>query len=99
MFEWVLGMIPWWIWAAVIVAAIVAVQMTFGWKVTTGALIAALPALGAIWGRQLGSEQERAKQDRETLDHVRIRKETDDGIDQIGHADVDERLARWNRDE
>tara|TARA_R110000851_G_C13102466_1_gene568868 strand:- start:6286 stop:6585 length:300 start_codon:yes stop_codon:yes gene_type:complete len=99
MFEWLISLVPWWAWALAAVAAVVAVQVTFGWKAAMGAAIGLLPVLGLLYGRKQGAEAERAKRDRQALDHIAIRKETDDEIDQIGHADVDERLSRWNRDE
>lgn len=65
-----------------------------GWLTGAGAAVAA--ALLAAWRIYVaGQESERAKQHRRRLDAIRDRKELDDEIDALGHADLDRRFDRW----
>lgn len=98
MFEWLLTLIPWWAYALAGAIAIGAVWRLFGWRGAVAAAGAILPVLGFGWARNLGVEQERARRDREVLDHVVIRNEVEDDIADMGAQDVDQELAKWNRD-
>lgn len=57
-----LGMVPWPIWAGLAVALLLAVQFLWGWKAAIGALISLLPLAGYFWGRKEGSQIENARQ-------------------------------------
>ena len=46
-----------------------------------------------------GKASERAAQDRQSLENIRERQKTDAEVDSIGHADLDQRMSRWVRDE
>lgn len=96
---WLLSLVPWWAWAALAVLIVGAVQALFGWRAALGAAVPVLAALGLGWARNLGVEAERTRRDREALDHVRIRKDIDDDVAEMGSQDIDQNLARWNRDE
>lgn len=67
-----------------------------GWLAGAGALI----ALGfGIWlkGRQEGKAAIRAEQDQKRAEARQAKKESDDEVDGLGHADLDERFNRWVR--
>ncbi len=98
MIDLFLSLLPWWFWAILAAAAIGALWLAFGWRSALVAAGAVLPVLGFRWAENMGAERERAKRDRQALDHVRIRKESDDEIDQMGSSDVDRNLSRWLRD-
>lgn len=69
-----------------------------GWLAGAGALI----ALGfGIWlkGRQEGKAAIRAEQDQRRAEARQARKEIDNEVDGLGHADLDHRMAPWVRPE
>lgn len=94
---WLLQFVPWWAWVTLAVLIIGAVQALFGWKAAIGATVPVLAALGLGWARNEGAKAERAKRDAEALDHVRVRQETDDEVEQLAPDAVKDRLAQWNR--
>jgi len=98
MIAWVASLIPWWAWAIAAIVAVAAVERAFGWKAAIGAAIPLIAALGLGWAKNAGAEQERAKNMARQLDAVKTRKESDDEIADLGHADVDSALKRWLRD-
>ena len=62
--------------------------------IAIGAVI--LAALG--WGfhqRKAGAASEREKQARSRMDAIKDRKDIDDEVDTLGHADLDRRFDRW----
>lgn len=97
--DWLLSLIPWWAWLLLAAVAIGFAWRLFGWRGAVAAAAAVLPVLGFGWARNLGATAERAKRDREALDHVKTRQEIEDDIAEMGSQDVDQRLAWWNRDE
>lgn len=67
-----------------------------GWLAGVGALI----ALGfGLWlkGRQEGKAAIRTEQDQKRAEARQAKKESDDEVDGLGHADLDERFNRWVR--
>ena len=93
-----LGMVPWPVWAVLALVAVCLVQFVWGWKATIAAVISLLPVLGYFWGRKRQAEIDQARRDREAMDHVRTRNEVEDDVAGLGAQDVDDKLARWNRD-
>ncbi len=76
--------------------------MTWLWSKLTGwfAGAGALVALGfGLWlkGRQEGKAAMRAEQDQKRAEARQAKKESDDEVDGLGHADLDERFNRWVR--
>lgn len=57
-----------------------------------GALIAYMK------GRLSGARLERDKQAKHRLDAIKDRKELDDEVADLGHADLDDRFKRWLQD-
>lgn len=64
-------------------------------------IAAALAAAGVAALRliAIGRAQERAKQDARNAAADAERRRTDDEIEHVGHADLDQRLDRWMRDD
>lgn len=93
-----LGMVPWPVWAALAVLAVCLVQFVFGWKGTVAAVISLLPVAGYFWGRKRQSEIDQAQRDRKALDDARFRREVDQDVSEMGAQDVSEELRRWQRD-
>lgn len=93
-----LGMVPWPVWAVLALVAVCLVQFVWGWKATVAAVISLLPVLGYLWGRKRQAEIDQARRDREAMDHVRTRNEVEDDVAGLGAQDVDDKLRRWNRD-
>lgn len=98
MFDWLISLVPWWVWLALAIAAVVAVWRLFGWQGALAAAAGFIAALSYGKGRGDALQQEQARTDRQNLEASKTRKEIDDEIDQLGSNDVDERLARWMRD-
>lgn len=99
MFDLIVTLFPWLAWAALAAAILVVAYVLFGWKGVTGAFVSLLPVLGLLYGRKLEADAQRAKRDREALRHVETRNRINDDIADLGAQDVDENLARWNRDQ
>ena len=93
-----LGMVPWPVWAVLALCLICAVQFVWGWRATSAAVISLLPILGYLWGRKRQAEIDQARRDREALRDARYRREVDQGVSEMGAQDVSEELSRWNRD-
>lgn len=96
--DWLLSLIPWWLYFIAAAVAIGAVWRLLGWQ---GAIVAGaglLAVLGYGKGRADASRDGRAKRDREALDHVVIRNEVDDDVAEMGSQDIDQNLAKWNRE-
>ena len=93
-----LGMVPWFVWAVLALVAVCLVQFVWGWKATIAAMISLLPVLGYFWGRKRQAEIEQARRDREALQEARYRRDVDQDVSEMGAQDVSEELARWNRD-
>lgn len=93
-----LGIVPWPVWAVLAVALVLAVQFLWGWKPAIGALIALLPLAGYFWGRKRQAEIDQAKRDREALQDARYRREVDQDVAEMGAQDVANELRNWNRD-
>lgn len=77
------------------------------WFVTskTGRMVAAGAALALAVGVAVlkvfsaGKNAERARQDQQSLENMRSRAGSDAEIDNLGHADLDERARRWMRND
>lgn len=93
-----LGMVPWPVWAVLALCLICAIQFVWGWKATIVAVISLLPVLGYLWGRKRQAEIDQARRDREALRDARYRREVDQDVSEMGAQDVSEELSRWNRD-
>lgn len=67
-----------------------------GWLAAAGALI--LLAFGA-WqkGRREGKAIIQAEQDRHRAEAIAAKRKSDSEIDDLGHADLDQRMSRWVR--
>ena len=63
-----------------------------------GAVIIAI-GIAVLKGRAEGIRHMEAEQSKRRAESISDRKEIDDDINQMGAQDVDQRLARWNRDE
>lgn len=99
MFDWLISLVPWQAWALLIAAAIGAVWWLLGWRGAIAAAGLLLPVLGFRWATNLGAERERSKATDRNLNAMKDRKEIDDEVDNLGSNDVDERFARWMRDD
>lgn len=98
MIDWLLNLVPWWAYLIAAAIALGAVWRILGWQ---GALVAAaglLAALGYGKGRADASAADQSERRERDIQSMKTRKETDDEINQMGAADIDERLARWLRD-
>jgi hypothetical protein len=78
------------------------IALWFATSKTGRAIAAALGVAVAIGVAVLkvfeaGRKSERVEQDRQTLDNMRSRAETDAEIENLGPADLDERAKRWMR--
>ena len=93
-----LGMVPWFVWAVLALVAVCLVQFVWGWKAAIAAVISLLPVLGYLWGRKRQAEIDQARRDREALQDARYRREVDQDVSEMGAQDVAEELSRWNRD-
>lgn len=68
------------------------------YRLAAGAFIAA--AFAAYWRiREDGKNAVRLEQQRRNAEAVKDRKEIDDEVADLGSNDVDERFARWMRDD
>jgi hypothetical protein len=67
-----------------------------GWLAAAGALL--LLFFGA-WqrGRSEGKAAMKAEQDQKRAEARQSRKDIDDEVDGLGHADLDQRFSRWLR--
>lgn len=73
------------------------------WFLSNPTILAILAAIiGALgWGfnqRLAGAQAERNKQAKARLDAIKDRKELDDEVADLGHADLDDRFKRWLQD-
>ena len=70
-------------------------------KVALGIVGAVIVAIGIAFlkGRRVGIEHIEAEQSARRIQSMKDRKEVDDEVDQLGSNDVDERFARWMRDD
>lgn len=93
-----LGMVPWFVWAVLALVAVWLVQFVWGWKASIAAVISLLPVLGYLWGRKRQAEIDQARRDQEALRDARYRREVDQDVSEMGAQDVADELARWNRD-
>lgn len=80
--EWLLSLVPWWVWLVLAAVAIGAVWRVFGWRGAVAAAAALLPMLGCRWAVNLGAERERAKQSK-AHDHLQ------EHYDEIDRQDID----------
>lgn len=76
--------------------------MTWLWSKVTGWLSAAAVATGLLFvawmkARAEGKAIAEAEQERRRAEARQVRKEIDNEVDGLGHADVDERFGRWLR--
>ncbi|SDF36684.1 hypothetical protein [Bosea robiniae] len=76
--------------------------MTWLWSKITGAASAVGIALSLLFvarlkGRSEGKAALQAEQDQKRAQARQVKKELDDEVDGLGHADVDERFGRWLR--
>lgn len=67
-----------------------------GWLAAAGALI--LLVFGA-WqkGRREGKDIMQAEQDRHRAEAIAAKRKNDSEIDDLGHADLDQRMSSWLR--
>ena len=63
-----------------------------------GAVIVAI-GIAFLKGRRAGIDHIEAEQTKRRLENMQTRKEVEDDVADMGSQDVDQRLARWNRDE
>jgi hypothetical protein len=97
--DWLLSLVPWWLYLIAAAVAVGGVWRLLGWQ---GAVVAAagfLAAFGYGKGRYDAMRDERAANDRRNNQAMKDRKEIDDEITGLGSNDVDERFARWMRDD
>ena len=97
MIDWLINLVPWWVWLITAFVAVVAVWRLLGWQGALAAATGLLAALSYGRGRADASAEDRARRDREKLKASQTRKEIDDEIDQLGSNDLDERYRRWLR--
>lgn len=76
--------------------------MTWLWSKISGfaaAIGAGLAILLAAWlkGRQEGKDAMKLEQEQKRAEARNVRKELDDEVDGLGHADLDHRMAPWLR--
>lgn len=98
MIDWLLNLVPWWVWLTAAFVAVVAVWRLFGWQGALAAAAGFIAALSYGKGRAEGKAIIEAEQNRARLDAVKRRKEVENDVNALGSNDVDERLKRWNRD-
>jgi hypothetical protein len=99
MIDWIISLVPWWLYLITALIAVAAVWRLLGWQGALAAAAALIAVLGYGKGRADASRDERSRRDRDVLNHVVIRDRVEDEIDALGAQDVDERLMRWNRAE
>lgn len=73
------------------------------WLLSNPTILAILAGFIAAmgWGfrqRIAGAKAERDKQAKHRLDAIKDRKELDDEVADLGHADLDDRFKRWLQD-
>lgn len=68
------------------------------WFGIAGAVVIAI-GIAFLRGRAAGIQHLEAEQARRRIESMQTRKDVEDDISELGSQDVDERLARWNRDE
>lgn len=98
MMDWIINLVPWWVWLITAITAVAIVWRLIGWQGAVAAAIALVAALSYGKGRNEAYRDERAKVDRRNLEAAKTRKDIDDEVDQLGSNDVDERLRHWMRD-
>lgn len=69
-----------------------------GWAALAGAALLAV-GVAFLKGRSEGRRVFEAKRTEQRVGAMKERKDVDDEIDSLGHADVDQRLAKWMRDD
>lgn len=97
MIDWIISLVPWWVWLTAALAAVAVIWRFFGWKGALAAAAGLIAALSYGKGRAEGKAIIEAEQNRARLDAIKRRNEVDDEINSLGAQDVDERLKRWNR--
>jgi hypothetical protein len=70
-----------------------------GRAIAAGAAIALAIGIAVLKIFSAGRDAERAQQDRQSLQNLRTRQETNAEIDGLGGADLDRRVDRWVRDD
>lgn len=91
--------IPTWVYAVLIIVALIVVYRLIGWKAALAGGIAGLVFLATVFGSRKGAESERAKQqrvDQKARDTItKVREDVADDTD----AELDARLSRWTRED
>ncbi len=70
-------------------------------KAALGITLAVIVAIGIAFlrGRSAGIQHIEAEQTKRRLENMQTRAEIEDDVASMGSQDVDQNLARWNRDE
>lgn len=96
--DWLLYVVPWWVWLIVAAVAVGLVHRLIGFR---NALVAAAVAVAAILqvrARQQGRQDKERELDAERLRSMRDRRESDAKVDQLDSAGRDREWNTWLRD-
>ena len=99
MMDWLVSLIPWWVWLCLAAAVVGVVWRVAGWQGALAAVAGLLAVLTYGKGRTDAYRDERAALDRRNAQAMKDREDVDDEIADLGSNDVDERFARWMRDD
>lgn len=105
MIDWVLNLIPWWVWLVAIFVAIGATYSLWApfWAIVPRPVKAAIVGVVAIVGTWFVSERRAIQRERERQREAgrkaeAARKEVEDEVRSMPDADRDRELRRWMRD-
>lgn len=98
MTDWLISLIPWWVWLGLAVTAVGVVWRLWGWQGAVAAAGAIAGVLAYGKGRNDAYRDERARTDRRNAQAMKDRKDVDDEIADLGSNDLDSAYQRWLRD-
>lgn len=98
MMDWLISLVPWWVWLGLAAAAVGVVWRVWGWQGAVAAAGGLIAVLTYGKGRTDAYRDERSRQDRRNLDAVKERNRVDDEVGEMGSNDLDDAHQRWLRD-
>lgn len=97
LWSFIWGLLPWWAWLAIGLAAAIAVYRLLGWKGALAVLATTFGAAAYSRGAKRGIEIERAKQDRADQRARDVIYDNRAEMDALPDDELDRRLNRWDK--
>ena len=96
--NWIISLVPWWVWVIVAVVVLLAAWRILGTKGMLAAAGGLLLFFAYVAGGKQSLERERARQERERQKALKVKKDVEAEVENLSDDDVDSRLSKWMRD-